>query len=148
MQTGPAYHVICDSHSERGSILLAVSDDAGRAVGAACLVVSETWQLTRFDIQSRDARVAASLCHVIVQTLRLNRVRNIAMTLDKPAREFLAAIGLFPTTSSVAELLDQQRRFNPEGFRLVSQGQGLGDVELPYPGELLTASPAAPALAG
>lgn len=148
MHTGPAYRLICDSHSEPLSILLAVTDDTGRVVGEARLIIGRTWQLTEFAAESRDARIAAALCHVIVQALRINRVREIAITVDKAAWQFLAAIGLFPSARSVGELLDRQRRINPEGYRLVTQGQGLDDIELPYWGELLTAPPVAPALAG
>jgi hypothetical protein len=147
MHTGAAYHLICDTHSEPGSVLLAVTDDAGRIVGEAGLKVGQTWQLTSFAFQPRHSMAAAALCHTVVQALRLNRVRDFTATVDRPGREFLAMLGLLATTSSVADILDRQRRINPEGYRLVTQGQGLDDVEFPYPAELLTA-PATPALAG
>lgn len=147
MHTGATYRLFCDSHSEPGAVLLTVTDDAGRAVGEASLLVGETWQLTSFVMRRSDATVAAALCHGIVQTLKVNRVREFTATVDDSAHEFLNAVGLRPTTRSVAELLDQQRRTNPEGYRLVTQGQGLDDVELPYLAELLTAPAAVPALA-
>lgn len=148
MRTGPVYRLISDSHSEPGSILLTVTDGSGRVVGEARLIVGQIWQLTGFAVQSRDATVAAALCHGAVQALRINRVRDIAIAVDRTARAILAAVGLFAGARSVAQLLDGQRRMNPEGYRLVSQGQGLDDVELPYWGELLTAPVVAPALAG
>ena len=146
MNTGTEYRLICDSHTEPGSVLLAVTDDTGRVVGEASLTVGETWQLTSLRAHHRDATIAAALCHTIVQTLRLNRVREFTASVDDEAWEYLATIGLLPTTGSVAGLLDQQRRINPEGYWLVTQGRGLDDVELPYLAELLTAPSAAPAL--
>jgi hypothetical protein len=148
LHTRSTYHLICDSGSEPGSVLLAVTDDTGRVVGAAGLVAGETWRLASFAVHVRDATVAAALCHGIVQTLRVNRVRSFTATVDAQARELLASFGLFPAAGSVAGLLDLQRRTNPEGFRLVTQGYGLDDVELPYPAELLTAPATAPVLAG
>jgi hypothetical protein len=147
LHTTAAYRLICDSHSEPGSLLLAVSDDTGRVVGTARLIAGETWQLAHFDDPSRNATVGAAMWHGIVQALRLNRVRWFA-TDDDAAQDFLAGLGLCPTGGSVAELLDRQRRVNPEGYRLATQGYGLDDVELPYPGELLTGPAAQPAMAG
>ena len=148
LQTGPAYRLYRDSQSGPATVRLVVTDDSGRVVGEAVLRVGEPWQLTSFVVELPDATVAAALCHVIVQTLRLNRARGLAVSVEAPGRGFLTRVGLFPAARSVAELLDQQRRANPEGYRLVSQGQGLNDVELPYPAELLTAPLDATALAG
>jgi len=146
MHTGTAYRLICDSHSEPGAILLAVTDDTGRVVGEASLLAGETWTLSVFKYKPHHATVAAALCHGIVQTLRVNRVREFTATVDDAARDYLATIGLLPTTCSVAALLDQQRRINPEGYSLVSQGRGLDDVDLPYLAELITAPAAAAVL--
>lgn len=147
MSTATAYRLICDSHTEPGSVLLAVTDDTGRVVGEASLMVGETWRLTSFRAHQCNATIAAALCHGVVQTLRVNRVREFTATIDDAASEYLATIGLLPTTCSVAALLDRQRRTNPEGYWLVSEGRGLDDVELPYLAELITAPAAAAALA-
>jgi hypothetical protein len=148
MRSGARYQLIADAHAHAGSVLFTVTDDAGRAVGEARLIAAETWQLTSFEVRPpRNATVAAALCHGIVQTLRVNRAQRFIATVDEPAREFLTVAGLLPAAGSVAAMLDRQRRVNPEGYRLVTQGHGLGDVELPYPAELLTAPIAAPALA-
>jgi hypothetical protein len=145
MHTGTTYRLSCDSHTEPACVLLTVTDDAGRAVGTARLAIGDTWQLAALD--AAHPTVAAALCHGVVQTLRVNQVRRFAVTaVDGP--DHLACVGLFPTGRSVADLLDRQRRTNPEGYRLVTQGQGLDDVALPYPAELLTAPVGAPALAG
>lgn len=148
MQTGAAYRLICDSFSEPGSLLLTVIDDAGRVVGEAGLTLGAMWQLRSFHHPARNATVAAALCYGVVQALRVNLVRHFTATVDRPAREYLASVGLAPTTVSVPALLDRQRRISPEGYRLVTQGHGLDGVELPYPGELLTLPAEAPALAG
>jgi hypothetical protein len=147
MHSGATYRLTCDSHSQPNSILLAVTDDTGRVVGEASLVVGETWQLTSFRVQHHGVMVAAALCHGIVQALRVNRVRNLTTRVDGAAWGYLTSFGLRLATCSVAELLDQQRRTNPEGYSLVSQGHGLDDVEFPYLAELLTAPAVAPALA-
>lgn len=135
---GPAYYLTCESHG--GTLLFAVTDDAGRVVGAAKLVPGPVWELESL-AASTPARhtVAAALCHGIVSALRVNRARELAVTADASARQLLAATGLAPCGGSVAGLLDRQRRVNPEGYRLVTQGDGLDDVRLPYAGELLTA---------
>ena len=148
MQTGAAYRLICDSFSEPGSLLLTVTDDAGRVVGEASLTLGQTWHLRSFHYPVLDATVGAALCHGIVQALRVNLVRHFTAHVDRLAREYMASVGLALTTVSVAALLDRQRRISPEGYRLVTQGHGLDEVELPYPGELLTAPFEAPALAG
>jgi hypothetical protein len=146
LHTGTAYRLTCDSHSEPGALLLAVTDDTGRVVGTASLVSGETWQLTAFDDRARKATVAGALWHGIVQALRINRARWLDVA-DERGQAYLDAIGLCATGGSVAGLLAGQRRANPEGYRLVTQGYGLDDVDLPYPGELLTAPAVAPALA-
>lgn len=148
MRSGARYQLMVDAHSHAGSVQFTVTDDAGRAVGEARLIAAETWQLTSFEVRTRNATVAAALCHGIVQTLRVNRAHGFIATVDEPGREFMTAAGLLPAAGSVAAMLDRQRRVNPEGYSLVTQGFGLGDVELPYPGELLTAPFAAQALAG
>lgn len=144
MHTGATYRLICDTFSEPGCLLLTVTDDAGRAVGEATVSLGDTWQLKSFRFPPRNAIVAAALWHSIVRALRINRVRRFAATVDRPTREFLASVGLYLVTDSVPELLDRQRRVSPEGYRLITQGQGLDDVELPYPGELVTAPAVAP----
>lgn len=124
------------------SVYLTVTDDTGRVVGVARLIRGPAWQLASLAVRSsRESTVATALCHGIVQALRVNGVRDLVVTLDPPARELLARVGLLPTTSSVAHLLDRQRRLNPEGYRLVTEGRGLEDVALPHPTEFIVAAP-------
>jgi len=126
--------------AEGDSVFLAVTDDTGRVVGAARLLPrASTWELASLAVRSsRQRTVSAALCHGVVQALRVNRVRNLVVSGDERAREQLEGVGLLPVGGSVADMLDRQRRINPEGFRLVTQGDGLDDVQLPYAAELLT----------
>jgi hypothetical protein len=134
------HRLSCEKYSESGSVLFAVTDGAGRVVGTATLVPGTRWTLTSLTIEpTGDGIVAAALCHGIVQMLRVNRARAITVTVDDRGRALLASLGLLPVTDSVADLLDHQRRLNPEGYWLVTQGAGLGNVALPYAGELLIA---------
>jgi hypothetical protein len=146
MHTGTKYRLLCDSHSQPGTVLLAVTDDAGRAVGTASMVTGATWRLA--SLEASDITVAAALCHGIVQSIRVNRIRHVDVAGDVGARTWLATFGLTPSTTSVAAMLDEQRRTNPEGYQLVTKGYGLDEVEVPYHGELLTAPVVVPALAG
>jgi hypothetical protein len=129
---------------EAGSVFLAVTDDTGRVVGAARLLPrGPTWELASLAVRSSSRRtVSAALCHGVFQTLKVNRVRNLVVSRDERAREQLEGVGLLlggGGARPVAELLDMQRRINPEGYRLVTLGDGLDDVRLPHPAELLTA---------
>ena len=146
MQASTAYRLMCDSHTEPGSVLLTVTDDTGRVVGTACITTGELWRLD--SLSAANMTVAAALCHGTVETLRVNRVRQFTVTMEAGARKWLAWFGLTPATTSVSAMLDEQRRINPEGYHLVTKGYGLDEVEVPYQAELLTAPAVAPALAG
>ena len=141
MRGGPTFKLSCGPcNDDPGSLSFAVTDDAGRVVGAAKLTPGSVWELESLSVAGPGRyTVAAALCHGIVQTLRVNRARDVVVKVDVPAREALASFGLLPSTTSVTLLLDRQRRVNPEGYRLVTQGDGLDDVALPHPAELLTA---------
>jgi hypothetical protein len=128
------------------SVVLAVTDNTGRVVGVArVLPCGSLWELASLTVRSSAQRtVSAALCHGVVQTLRVNRVRHLA-SADERAREQLEGVGLLLGRGggrSVSEMIDGQRRINPEGYRLVTLGDGLDDVRLPHPAELL--SPLAP----
>jgi hypothetical protein len=159
---------------DTSSIFLAVTDAAGRLLGAARLILPGpaglkslgnphteraarlfgvdagwSWDLASFTVRpgTGEGRAAAALCHAIVQALRTNRVHALVATLDARARLTFAAAGLLPDRlpgapaeircARVSELLDEQRRTNPDGYRLVSQGAGLEGVRLPSSDELL-----------
>jgi hypothetical protein len=104
-----------------------------------------------------DAQTVGALCHGVLQALRANRVRAVVGTFDAPVRHLLSGIGLFFTPlaaddgnrvwARVSELLDVQRKVNPEGYRLVTCGVGLVDVLLPEWAELIVSVPRRVALA-
>ena len=138
MRREPRLNLLVDTYGDNPAICFAVADDTGRVVGTARLEPGEVWQLTSLAVESSvPGTVGAALCHGVLQTLRTNRARRWTAPVDSRGREVLAEFGLLPLTHSVSELLDRQRRTNPEAFRLVTNGDGLGDVVLPYPAELV-----------
>lgn len=162
---------------DSSSIFFAVTDTAGDVLGAARVILPGpaglktlndaraeraarlfgvdaglSWDIASFTVRpGTDGRVAAALCHGIVQALRTNRVPAIVATLDDTARLVFAAAGLLPSRvpgagaavrcGRVSELLDMQRRSNQDGYRLVSQGLGLEGVRAPGPDDLLVTAP-------
>jgi hypothetical protein len=125
------------------------TEQAGRLLGVDAEL---SWEIASFTVHpGTDGRVAAALCHGIVQALRTNRVRSIVARLDQRARLFFATAGMLPgrvpgaavdiRCARVSDLLDTQRRTNQDGYRLVSQGLGLEGVRVPHPDELLVSAP-------
>jgi hypothetical protein len=149
--------------------------DGVRAARAARIDLSRTWDVATIGVRSdRGAArllTAAALYHGIVLAARANRVRSVVMIMDERARRLLTAIGVrtsaLPGTRAapylgspastplylhLAEMLDNQRRTNPEGYRLIGQGIGLDGVSVPEPAafrlrEHSAPSDASPALA-
>jgi hypothetical protein len=118
--------------------------DAGK--GPAGLDLARTWDVASFNVRpGAGDLVTATLCHVVFQALRVNRIRTVVLNLDQPTRKTFAAFGLLPAPiggsatavwGRVGRLVDRQRATCWEGYRLVTQGVGLDGVRLPHPGEL------------
>jgi hypothetical protein len=138
MRREPTLQLLVDTYGDKPAVCFSVADGTGRVVGTARLEPGAVWKLTSLAIEpSAPGVVGAALCHGVMQTLRTNRARQWTAPADRQGREVLASFGLLPQTRSVSELLDRQRRTNPEGFRMVTEGDGLDEVALPYSAELL-----------
>ena len=153
---------------ESSSLFVVVTDDADAVVGAARIIMPglagfktldtvgrypttldlpRTWDIASFTVRSEQHNlVAAALCHVILQAVRVNRVRSLVFTLDKSTRETFATWGLLPAPigrsetafwGQVSRLIDRQRAACWEGYQLVTRGDALeGGVKVPTPGDL------------
>jgi hypothetical protein len=141
--------------------------DGPAAMAAAGADLASTWDIATMAVDPDRAQpwlASAALYHGLALAMRANSVRWMTMLLDARARRLLAMVGITPEpmagarpgpylgSPSTVPLLgeipvmrDQQRRRNPEGFRLISQGVGLNDVEVPPPDDfVLPAGPVTP----
>lgn len=129
--------------------------DGRRAAAAAGLDVSQTWDIATLAVRrghGRGGLLAAAVYHGMIQTLRANRARWIVMMMDLRARRLLEMAGLHtrllpgtrpgpylgsaataPLWAELALMLDEQRRLNPDAYRLITLGVGLDGVRLPAP---------------
>jgi hypothetical protein len=130
--------------------------DGVRAARAAGIDPARTWDIATIGVRpdrgAPNLLTAAALYHGIVVATRVNRIRSVVMIMDERARRLLSAVGVrtnalpgtrvapylgspasTPLYLHLAEMLDHQRRANPEGYRLVGQGLGLDGVTVPEP---------------
>lgn len=127
--------------------------DGERSARAAGVDLGATWDVATIAVRrgaGRSGYLTLALLHGLVLASRANRVDCITMILDVRARRLLHVLGLptnvlpgtgpapyaglaaaVPAWSHIARMLDQQRVRNPEGYRLVSGGMGLTDMEVP-----------------
>lgn len=127
--------------------------DGERSARAAGLDLAATWDVATIAVRrgaGRSGYLTLALLHGLVLASRANRVDYITMILDVRARRLLHVMGLptnvlpgtgpapyaglaaaVPAWSDIARMLDQQRVRNLEGFRLVSHGMGLDDMDVP-----------------
>lgn len=129
--------------------------DGARAARAAGIDEASCWDVGAPAVPTgpRQTAVTAALYHGLFLALRVNHVRSVILTADRVRRAQLAAIGLnlFPLPGTVAtdehdatplyspvvQLLDGQRRDNPEAHRLIARGIGLDTVHVPPTGHFL-----------
>ena len=129
--------------------------DAARAAAAVGIDPARTWDVATLaaapGLGKHRLGVTAALYHGLTLAARRNRVASLLMTLDERVRGILQhAFGLHtaalpgakpypfegspastPVYGHCAQMLDVQRRRNPEAYRLVTQGGGLDEVEIP-----------------
>ncbi|MGF1664474.1 MAG: hypothetical protein ACFCVG_18765 [Kineosporiaceae bacterium] len=130
--------------------------DGVSAATAARLDLTRTWDvatLSRRHVRP-DVPVTEALAYGIVRGLLLNGVTGTIAVLDSVVRillrrKFGLQYGAIPGTSRrffmgspsepvlahVATMLDDARRRHPEGYRTVTLGSGLGDIQLPTTSE-------------
>jgi hypothetical protein len=129
------------------------SIDGRRSARAAAMSIDSTWDVATIAIRkgtSRGSLLSASLYHGLLLATRANAARWIVMIMDVRARRLLNMIGLrthvlpgtnlapylgsaasVPLWAEVAPMVDNQRRTNPDAYRLVSLGVGLDAVAVP-----------------
>jgi hypothetical protein len=128
--------------------------DAMRGAAAVGVDPQRTWDVGTLAAapglgQHRFA-VTAALYHGLTLAAGRNRVKSLLMTVDERVRGILQTFGLYtsalpnakpapfegspastPVYGHCAQMLDTQRRVNPEAYRLVTQGVGLEGVHIP-----------------
>ena len=128
--------------------------DGGRAARAAGIDPDDTWDVATLGVPrgagSKRMMITAALYHGLVIAARENHVRSLLMTVDERVRAILAVMGLTtfalpgakpgpfcgspastPVWAHCAQMLDGQRRNNPEAYRLIAQGVGLDGISVP-----------------
>lgn len=128
--------------------------DGARSLRAAGFDLATTWDVATVGVragrQGPNLMVAAALYHAIFMAYRANGFRSLVAILDEHVRALLTGIGLpfhvlpgarttaylgspasTPVYAGCANLVDGQRRVNPDGYRLVMEGIGLDGIGLP-----------------
>jgi hypothetical protein len=128
--------------------------DGLRAARAVGIDPTHSWDVGTLAVgrglRGHRFAVTAALYHGLALAGRRNRVGSLLMTVDERVRAILEHLGLItaalpgakpgpfcgspastPVYSHFAELLDRQRRVNPEAYRLVTMGAGLAEVAVP-----------------
>jgi hypothetical protein len=128
--------------------------DAMRSARAAGIDPETTWDVATLGVGRGLGRhrfaVTAALYHGLTIAARRNRVRTLLMTVDERVRMILQHFGLFtaalpgakpgpfcgspastPVFGHSAQMLDAQRRDNPDAYRLVTRGIGLDEIAVP-----------------
>ncbi|MCU1656427.1 MAG: hypothetical protein JWO57_1083 [Pseudonocardiales bacterium] len=128
--------------------------DGPRAARAVGMDMTTTWDIATLGVPRGIGRhrfaVTAALYHGLVIVARENNVRSIVMNVDERVRTVLNMTGLVtnalpgakpgpfcgspastPVYAHCAQMLDTQRRINPDGYRLIAQGIGLDAVSVP-----------------
>jgi hypothetical protein len=122
-------------------------------VGHTGVVLDSCWDIAtlgvRPQLRSRGLYAAAALYHGLIAATRVNLVRSVVAILDDRVRSVLGSVSLdlrpipgagsadylgsansTPVFGHCADMVDRQRRTNPEAYRFVTQGIGLDMVEL------------------
>jgi hypothetical protein len=130
------------------------------AMGAARVVgvdPERTWDVATLaagrNLGRHRFEVTAALYHGLTLAHRRNNVRSLLMTVDERVRGILHSyFGLqtqalpgarpmpfegspasTPVFGHCSQMLDFQRRSNPDAYRLITQGIGLSEIEIPQP---------------
>jgi hypothetical protein len=132
--------------------------DGVSATAAARLDLSRTWDVATLSRRHefRDVPVTEALAYGIVRGLLLNGATGTIAVLDSTVRvllqrkfglrysaipgttrKFFMGSPSEPVMAHVPTMLDDARRRRPEGYRVVTVGAGLGDIDLPTTAEHL-----------
>ncbi len=128
--------------------------DGVRAARAAGVDPASTWDIATIGVRSGAGGermfAAATLYHGIAVAATVNNIRSLVMIMDERARRLLTSTGVLthrlpgtnaepylgspastPVFGHVAQMIDGQRRINPDAHRLISMGVGLDGVTVP-----------------
>lgn len=127
--------------------------DGRRSARAAGLNIDNMWDVATFGVRKGAAGgmlLSAALYHAVIQGGNVNEMDGIVMIMDERARRLFTSIGFYshpfpgarpgpylgspkstPLWGRRIELVDGQRRSNPEAFRLITQGIGMDGIDLP-----------------
>lgn len=136
--------------------------DGYRSARAAGIDLNATLDIAtvgiRKGMKSGGALASIAMYHGIVMLTRANYLPDIVMIMDERARRLLMSIGCItgslpgtkagpylgssastPLWANVPRMMTGQRRVNPDGYRLVSQGIGLESIAIPTPAQFVLA---------
>lgn len=127
--------------------------DGARSARAAGIDPDRTWDIATIAVRrvpGRSPLCSAALYHGIVSAAQANGIDSIVMIMDARARRLLSATGLHPNVlpgtgegpylgsdrsmplwANLDRIFDQQRRGEPDAYRLIYQGIGLDGIALP-----------------
>lgn len=127
--------------------------DGARAARAAGLTLDQTWDVATIAIRRNAARgglLSAALYRGLLLATRANAARWLVMIMDVRARRVLHTAGLqtrvlpgasiapylgseasVPLWTEVAPMVDNQRRLNPDAYRLITLGIGMDAIAVP-----------------
>lgn len=131
------------------------SVDSAASTAAAGLDPTHTWDIATLSARSErtdGVSHVAALYHGIALATRVNGISGTVAILDIRVRRMLDSVGLHyrtlpgarvrpylgspasvPVYADLTALLDNQRRVDPESYRLFVHGTGLGGVGVPSP---------------
>jgi hypothetical protein len=130
------------------------STDAERAVAAARIDLSSTWDVATIGVRPvqrrHRTRLAFALYHSLIVAARANDASSFMAILDERVRRLLDSVGIVmhalpgaepqpylgsaastPVYAHLAPMLERQRRELPDAYRLVTLGAGLDGVRVP-----------------
>lgn len=127
--------------------------DGARSARAAGIDPDRTWDVATIAVRRSPGRsplLSAALYHGIVTAAQANGMDFIVMIMDARARRLLSASGLHPNVlpgtgegeylgsarstplwANLHHMFEQQRRDNPDAYRLIYQAIGLDGITLP-----------------
>lgn len=127
--------------------------DGLRSARAAGIDPDNTWEIATIAVRSGEGRgglCAAALFHGLVAATHANEVDFVVMIMDLHARNLLTSLGMIsqvlpgtgsgeylgsadsvPLWGDVKRAMEQQRRQNPDAYRLIFQGVGFDGITMP-----------------
>lgn len=127
--------------------------DSQESAAVAGIDLQHTWDIATISARttrSEGVSHVAALYHGIAMATRANSITSTVAVLDVRVRRLLDSVGLryrtmpgtrtrpylgspasIPVYAELAGLLDEQRRTDPESYRLFVHGTGLGGVTVP-----------------